>query len=56
MNDFFLYFWAVLIFGSIAWYGFLVFYVGAKAGREIRDMTTALSARQDVEQPDNTKS
>jgi hypothetical protein len=38
-------FWAALIFGSIAWYGFLVFYVGIKAAREIRTMTATLSAR-----------
>lgn len=38
-------FWAVLIFASIAWYGFLVFYVGIKAGREIKEMTDALSRR-----------
>ena len=37
--------WAALIFGSIAWYGFLVFYVGAKASREIRAMTDALSRK-----------
>ena len=42
MNDFFIYFWAVLIFASIFWYGFLVFYVGRKAGREIRELTRSL--------------
>ena len=35
-------FWAVLIFTSIFWYGFLVFYLGIKAGREIREMTRTL--------------
>lgn len=44
--DFFIIFWAVLIFASIAWYGFLVFYVGIKAAREIREMTTALTKRK----------
>jgi hypothetical protein len=44
--DFFVIFWAVLIFASIAWYGFLVFYVGIKAGREIRELTTALTKRK----------
>ena len=29
-------FWTVLIFTSIAWYGFLVFYLGVKGGKEIR--------------------
>ena len=44
--DFFVIFWAVLIFASIAWYGFLVFYVGIKAAREIREMTTTLTKRK----------
>lgn len=43
MSSFLVFFWAALIFGSIAWYGFLVFYVGIKAGKEIREMTDALS-------------
>ena len=42
MNAFVL-FWSVLIFASIAWYGFLVFYVGIKAGKEIREMTKTLA-------------
>lgn len=37
--------WTVLVFGSIAWYAFLLFYVGAKGGREIRQMTKRLSER-----------
>jgi len=45
MNSFFVIFWAVLIFASIAWYGFLVFYVGIKAGREIRELTDTLSKK-----------
>lgn len=44
--DFFVLFWAILIFASIAWYGFLVFYVGIKAGREIREMTAELAKRK----------
>ncbi len=43
MNTAFIVFWAVLLFGSIAWYGFLVFYIGWKAGREIRELTRNLS-------------
>ena len=39
-------FWAVLIFASIFWYAFLVFYVGIKAGREIREMIRTLSDRK----------
>jgi hypothetical protein len=46
MRTFLVIFWAVLIFASIAWYGFLVFYVGIKAGKEIVDMTDALSKQK----------
>ena len=46
MNTFWIIFWAVLIFTSIFWYGFLVFYVGLKAGREIRELTELLSKRE----------
>ena len=42
MSDSFLLFWAALIFSSIGWYAFLVFYVGIKAGREIRELTSTL--------------
>ena len=42
MNSPFVLFWATLIFASIAWYGFLVFYVGLKAGREILEMIKRL--------------
>ncbi|MCC6414851.1 MAG: hypothetical protein IT582_02955 [Opitutaceae bacterium] len=38
MNTFFILFWVVLILASIAWYAFLVFYVGLKAGREIKTL------------------
>jgi len=44
MKDPFILFWAVLILASIAWYGFLVFYVGIKAGYEILKMTRDLTA------------
>ena len=48
MKDPFVLVWALLLFTSIAWYGFLVFYIGYKAGREllqlIRDLI-ALHAR-----------
>jgi len=46
MNTFFILVWAVLIFGSIAWYAFLVFYVGIKAGREVKELTETLSRRK----------
>lgn len=38
-------FWTLMIFLSIFWYGFLLFYVGAKGGREIREMTKKLGER-----------
>ena len=45
MNDLFLIFWSVMIFASIAWYGFLLFYVGFKGGREIIVMTRGFDQR-----------
>jgi hypothetical protein len=42
MIDLVLLFWTVMIFVSIAWYGFLLFYVGIKGGRDIVQMTRAL--------------
>ena len=49
MTTFFVVFWSVMIFSSIAWYGFLVFYVGYKGGREIRAMTRAFARRDEEE-------
>ena len=45
MKDVFVVFWSVLIFTSIAWYAFLVVYLGIKAGREIRDLTRTLEKK-----------
>jgi len=45
MQDPFILFWSALILGSIAWYGFLVFYVGIKAGRDIRTMIKSPKAQ-----------
>jgi hypothetical protein len=42
----FILFWAVMIFASIAWYGFLIFYIGIKGGWEIRRMTKSLGERK----------
>lgn len=42
MNTILVIIWAVLIAVSIGWYAFLVFYVGAKAGREIKTMIARL--------------
>ena len=44
MKDPYILCWAALIFASIAWYAFLVFYLGWKAGREIREMIKELGA------------
>ena len=49
MNDGFVIFWTVMIFTSIFWYGFLLFYVGAKGGCDIRAMTKTLQSRADEE-------
>ncbi|MBI4658838.1 MAG: hypothetical protein HY735_08345 [Verrucomicrobia bacterium] len=49
MMYFFILFWTVMVFASIAWYGFLLFYVGAKGGREIARLTKDLSQREDPE-------
>jgi hypothetical protein len=49
MKDPFILFWAALILSSIAWYGILVFYVGIKAGRDIRTMIKSLKDDQSAE-------
>jgi hypothetical protein len=41
----FVVFWTVMIFASIAWYGFLVFYIGFKGGREIKAMIKSFERR-----------
>lgn len=43
MKDPFAWFWIMMILLSIAWYGVLLFLVGFKGGREIIEMTKALS-------------
>ncbi len=43
---FFVAFWTVIVFASIAWYAFLLLYVGLKAARDIRQLTRELKARQ----------
>ncbi len=48
----FVVFWSAMVFGSIAWYAFLLFYVGWKGGREIFAMVQRLrdsAARSDVQ-------
>jgi hypothetical protein len=45
MNGLFIVFWTVMIFASIAWYGFLLFYIGFKGGRELVAMTKEFDRR-----------
>mgnify|MGYP000918381441 FL=1 len=45
MNNGFVWFWTAMIFASIGWYAFLLFYVGGKGGREIVQMARALAKR-----------
>ena len=45
MSDPFVVFWTLMIFASILWYGFLLFYVGFKGGREIKALTKTLDER-----------
>jgi hypothetical protein len=42
MSEIFKWFWAVMVFTSIAWYFFLLFYVGIKGGREIFRLARSL--------------
>ena len=49
MTELFVLFWMFLIFASVAWYGFLLFYIGFKGGKEIIAMTKVLGERSPVE-------
>ena len=52
MNEFFIWFWTIMIFASIAWYGLLLFYVGVKGGLEIITLAKTLSQRpENADQP-----
>jgi hypothetical protein len=42
-NNFWIWFWTLMIFGSIAWYGILLFIIGFKGGREVIQMAQNLS-------------
>ncbi|MCL4786543.1 MAG: hypothetical protein KJ070_07060 [Verrucomicrobia bacterium] len=55
MSDPFVIFWTVMVFTSVTWYGVLLFYVGAKGGREIRELTRALAGRKDGEETGREK-
>ena len=45
IDTFFIKFWTVMVFASIAWYAYLLFHVGIKGGWDIVRMIRALSAR-----------
>ncbi len=51
MDDYLVWFWTIMVFGSIAWYAILLFYVGIKGGWEIVSMAQTLSARSQEEDP-----
>ncbi len=42
-------FWTLVIFTSIAWYGFLIFYIGYKGARELKILTRTLGKRENPE-------
>ena len=56
MIDLFLVFWTLMIFLSIAWYGFLLFYVGFKGGKEIRILTKTLGGRKAQQEKPSARS
>jgi hypothetical protein len=45
LDTFFIAFWTVMVFASIAWYGYLLFHVGIKGGWDIVRMIRALSSQ-----------
>jgi hypothetical protein len=45
MNDVFIWFWTTMIFASVAWYGLLLFYIGARGGKEIIQITKTLKQK-----------
>ena len=45
MSDVAVFFWTIMIFASVGWYAFLLFYVGFKGGVEIKEMTKTLAQR-----------
>ncbi|MCC7086181.1 MAG: hypothetical protein IT427_14355 [Pirellulales bacterium] len=46
MNSIYPWFWTALIFGSIAWYAFLLIFVGIKGGADIVRMIDLLVTKQ----------
>ncbi len=50
-NDPFAWFWMAMIALSVAWYAFLLFWLGIKGGHEIVRMTRVLSERPVQKEP-----
>ena len=46
MKDPYVLVWAVLLFTSIAWYGFLVFFIGIRAGKELKTLIKDLTVNK----------
>ena len=42
LDTFYKWFWTVIVFASVAWYAFLLFWLGGKGGVEIFRMTRIL--------------
>lgn len=53
MNDLLIFIWTILIFASVAWYTFLLYYIGVKGGMEIVQMAKNLKARNEGEKLDD---
>ncbi len=47
IDKLFIAFWTLMVFASVAWYAFLIFYLGIKGGIEIKRMTRALTERHE---------
>ncbi|MEW6303743.1 MAG: hypothetical protein AB1705_09745 [Verrucomicrobiota bacterium] len=52
MSNLLIWFWTAVIFASLAWYGFLLFYIAARGGKEIVQMTRVLRGRKEEEKFD----
>lgn len=55
MTGIFIAFWLVLILASIAWYGFLVVYIGIRAGRDIKALIRSLGEERSTEGKDQSR-
>lgn len=53
--DLFVFLWTLVIFLSVAWYAFLLFYIGAKGATEIRQMTRELQERNSSQETTNSR-